>query len=360
MARRIAAIALAAATIVSGCATAPNEIAAPQTGSSAAQAAADAIDAGPQPDWVAGASADYPRLHYLTSRTGGDSAEQARQRALANLTDYFLIDTEAVGMTLQQATDAAGYELKRSHMGPSAQTVAAPEVERVLEKIEVVEQWFDNDANTYHALAAVPRNTAKGYLQDQIQALDEQTREYMKQARSDPDPFVQAGTIAMAWRAQQIRAQLQQSMQHADLTGRGIKPEFNLALIKQDAENLLTTLQIQPAGLEGEPNAERVAQLIRGGLLTQDLNPAAENADYMLRGSLETAVIGERNGWAVGHGTLKLVLTDKVTGRVLGSTEWQVEVPGLDEGAAIRRVYEKTEYMLKVKMRDVLMEMAMQ
>ncbi len=360
MARRIAATTLAAAIIYSGCTTIPNSLS-PQARAQHApdqSESATGIDSGPQPDWVSGESSEYPRLHYLTSRAQGDTPEQARRQALANLSAYFVVDSGAVGMSVQQAA-AAGYE-PRNNMDQSAPTVASPEADRILEKIEVVAQWFDSGSNRYHALAAVPRNTAKGYLQDQIEALDEKTREYMKQARNNPDPFVQAGKLAMAWRSQQIRAKMQDSMKRADLTGRGIEPQFNLSSMKQDAEELLTTLRIQPAGLEGEENAERVAQLLSGGLLTQDLKPAIENADYIMRGTLDAAVIGERNGWALGHGKLKLVLLDKPTGQVLGSTEWEVDVPGLDENAAIRRVYEKTEYMLKVGMRDVLMEMAMQ
>ena len=149
-------------------------------------------------------------------------------------------------------------------------------------------------------------------------------------------------------------------MQITDLTGRGIDAEFSLNLIRRDADNLLTTLQIEPTGLEGEANAQRVAEIIRGGLVTADLKPASKNADYVMKGTLEAAVIGERNGWALGHGKLKLVLSDKVTGAVRGTTTWEVDVPGLDENAAIRRVYEKTEYKLKKDMRNILMEMAMQ
>lgn len=352
------AVAALAVVILGGCATAPEQAPDAQAPQSSATAPRD-INAGPRPDWVDGESAAYPRLQYITSRTHGDTPEQARRQARANLAGYLLVDIEAIGMSRQQAADAAGYQPDLTHMAPDANTVAAASAGRVLQQIEVASEWLDRDNARYHALAVLPRNSARGFLQTQITHLDTQTREHMKQARSAPDPFVQAGRIAMAWRAQQIRAALQASMQRVDLTGRGIAPEFNLSLLRQDAENLLTTLQIQPAGSEGAANAEQVMQLIRGGLVTQDLRPASDNADYIMRGSLTAAVIGERNGWALGHGKLELELSDKVTGQPLGRTTWEVEVPGLDEHAAIRRVYEKTEYMLKVRMRAVLMEMAM-
>ena len=361
MARGLAATVVALALICAGCATKPSPVSSSTGTSAAATSAADqaAIDSGPQPAWVEGESADYPRLDYMTSRTRGETAEQARQQALANLGDYFVVDLGDFEMSPQQAADAADYQVLAADAA-AAERVGAPGVEQILDEIEIVDQWYDAQAALYHALAAVPRNLAKAFLQQQIEALDQRTQDYINQARRNLDPFVQAGKIARAWRAQQIRSQLQTAMQRADLTGRGMPPPFDLNLMRQDAENLLTTLQIQAAGMPDEPNAAEVAQLIKGGLITQELSPAEANADYILRGRLKAAVIGERNGWALGQGQLELVLADKVTGQVLGKTQWQVEVPGLDENAAIRRVYEKTEYMLKVRMRDVLMEMAMQ
>jgi len=153
---------------------------------------------------------------------------------------------------------------------------------------------------------------------------------------------------------------MQDAMHVVDLTARGIAAEYKLNLMKKDAINLITTLQIEPSGLAGEMNAARVTTMIRGGLATAGLRPTNVNSDYIMSGTLETAIIGERNGWAIGHGQLKLVLADKVTSEVRGTKTWEIEVPGLDGNAAIRRVYEKTEYKLKRDMRDLLMEMAMQ
>lgn len=363
MARSFAATALAIAIICTGCGA---TTATKQTTEATAQSSNTAetqgvvIESGPEPSWVGGESNEYPRVHYITSRTQAATPELATQQAIANITRHFVVDTSEFGMTLEQATVAANYELNTTNLDESAKTVAAPEVARVLEKIEVVSQWHDTANNRYHALAALPRNTGKGYLDSQIKALDKKTEALMEEARANPDPFAQAGFIAKAWRCQQIRSKLQGSMRVADLTARGIAPKYNLRLMKQDALNLLTTLQIEPSGVAGEMNAIEVATMIKGGLLTADLKPAVDVADYIMRGTLDPTIIGERNGWALGHGQLKLVLADKVTGEVRGTTVWEIEVPGLTEDHAIRRVYEKTEYKLKRDMRDILMEMAMQ
>ena len=364
MAKNIAVTTLAIAIICTGCASTPtaeSNQSASLTSHAAEQAVSQpTIASGPQPAWVDSESANHPRVDYITSRTQAETAEQASQQALANISRHFLIDTTAYEMPISQAIVGAGYELNTTNLPQSALTVASPEVKRVLQKLKIVEQWFDSANNRYHALAALPRNAGRGYLDNQIKALDEKTRDYMQEARSNPDPFVQAGKIAMAWRCQQLRGTMQKAMRVADLTGRGIAAEYKLNLMKKDAINLITTLQIEPSGLAGEMNAAEITNMIRGGLNTAGLRPTDVNPDYLMSGTLEASIIGERNGWAVGHGELKLVLTDKVTGEVRGTKTWQIEVPGLDENAAIRRVYEKTIYKLKKDMRDILMEMAMQ
>ncbi len=364
MAKNFTATTLAIAIICTGCASTPtNESSQTVTQTSKAakpSVSQPTISSEQQPTWLDGESANYPRADYITSRTQAETAEKASQQALANVSRHFLIDVTEYEMPVEQAIVGAGYELNTTHLPQSALTVASPEVKRVLQKLKIVEQWFDNTNNRYHALAALPRNAGLGYLDNQIKALDEKTREYMQEARSNTDPFVQAGKIAMAWRCQQLRGKMQEAMRVADLTARGIAAEYKLNLMKKDAINLITTLQIEPSGLAGEVNAARLTTMIKGGLATAGLRPTNVNPDYIMSGTLEASVIGERNGWAVGHGLLKLVLTDKVTSEVRGTKTWEIEVPGLDENAAIRRVYEKTEYKLKKDMRDILMEMAMQ
>lgn len=368
MARLTVAITLAVAIICAGCATSSQEKTSQQTAQQTAQSIEpkntnsnkQEIPSGPQPEWVTGDINEYPRVQYITSRTQASSATEADKKAIANISKLYIVDVTQFNMSEQQALDAAGYEINTIYQDASSPTVAAPEANRVLESIEIVERWHDNESGIYHSLAAMPRNTGKGFLQDQIEHLDQKTQDYMKQARNSPDPFVQAGKIAMAWRCQQIRSKLQTSMRVADLTGRGIAPKFDIKLLRQDVNNLLTTLQIEAAAHDGDEDAKIMVEMLKGGLKVAGLKPTKQNADYVIRGTLQATIAGERDGWALGHGELELMLSDKITGEQRGTTTWEVEVPGLDENHAIRRVYEKTEYMLKVRMRDVLMEMAMQ
>jgi len=320
------------------------------------------IITGEKPEWVDGDILAYPRLQYMTARAEGPTEEEAALEAQAKLAHLFVVDVDALNIPMQQAIDATGFQQITNLVGPESHTVASDQAERVLNKIDAAEVWLDASQGVYHALAVLPRNTGKGYLVKEIQLLDKRTQELIDEARNGQiDPLTQAGKMAKAWRAQQLRQVFETSLRtKADLTGRGIEPKWDSDTLEQDASGLLTTLQIEATGLVDDMNAQRVAQMIRDGLKVAEIKPPVNEADYVMRGTLDAQVVGAENNWAVGGGELKLALADKVTGEVRGTKTWQVKVPGLDENAAIRRVYEKTEYMLKVNMRDILLEMSMQ
>jgi hypothetical protein len=313
----------------------------------------------PQPDWVTGESKDYPRLDYLTARTQGATANEASLQAQAKLSRMFMADLTQYDMSERQALECAGYELNRTFQSETAMTVAAPEIERILGKIKVVDQWYDSNTKTHHALATLARNTSLGYLRSQIQMLDTNTQDFLKSGHESSDPLTKMGIMALAWRSQQLRTALQESMRDVDLTRRGIESQWELESLRKEINTLLVNLKIYPSGVAGDANAQLMSNTLNSALKTADLKPTTEKqADYLLSATVDVAIIGERNGWAVGQGTIKLVLADKEN-KTRGSKEWIIEIPGLDEEAARRRVMEKSEYTLKREMRNSLIDMAL-
>jgi hypothetical protein len=198
MIRILAATMLVIALLCAGCAGTTANVKNETTEPTQAEGVAAAPE--PEPEWVEDAAYDYPRMQYITARGEGDSAEAAAQHAMGHIAALFLVDTAEYDMDVPQAVLAADYELNNTYLGDSVQSVAAPDAKRLMEKIELAGQWHDVDNGVYHALAILPRNNGLGYLTEQIKALDEKTRAYMQDARSNIDPFTQAGMIARAWR----------------------------------------------------------------------------------------------------------------------------------------------------------------
>ncbi len=312
-----------------------------------------------QPEWVTGESKTYPRLDYITTRTQGTSADAAAQQAQSKLSQMFLIDLAQYDMSERQALESAGYGINRTFQSAEAMTVAAPEIERILDKIAVVDQWYDNSSNTYHALGALARNTSLGYLRSQITMLDANTTDFLKSASENNDPLSKMGLTALAWRSQQLRASMQESMRDIDLTRRGIEPQWKLENLSKDINALLVNLKIFPSGVTGDVNATAISNALNSALKIADITPATkEKADYTLSATVESSIIGEKNGWAVGQGTINLTIADKKNNQ-RNHKQWNLNVPGINEDAALRRVLEKSEYSLKKEMRNNLIDMAL-
>lgn len=356
MARLFTSSIIAITLLCMGCATtsqSKESVAKPATAATPA-----AAKQRPQPDWVTGESRDYPRLDYITVRAQGATAATAAEEAQGRLLRLFLVDLNQNEISERQALESAGYEINRTHQPADAATVAAPELARVIEKISVADQWHDSAANTHHALAVIARNTGLGYLRSQIQMLDTNTEGYLKLASESTDPLTRMGTTAMAWRAQQLRAALQESMQQTDLTRRGIAPRWELNRLGREIDTLLVNLKIHPAGVPGDVNEASLTHALTSALKISKITPAAlEKADYIISATVESSIIGEDGGWALAQGIVRLTIRDKEN-RERNHKEWTLKVPGIHEEAALRRALEKGEYTLKREMRNSLIDMA--
>lgn len=364
MARLLISSLVSIAFFCGGCATTESKETRPDNAAIKTAAAATAVPAAaaaprPQPDWVSGESKQYPRLDYITARTQAASTDEAAQLAKAKMSRYFMADLAQYDMSERQAQASGSYQINRTFQPADAMTVAAPEIERILDKITVVDQWYDSNTRTHHALAAMARNTGLGYLRTQIQMLDTNTADFLKNARESSDPFTKMGMTALAWRAQQLRASLQESMSNVDLTRRGIEPQWQVSSLQKEIDALLVNLKIQPVGAAGDANGEYMANVLDSALKVADLKPAsAREADYRISATVERSIAGEENNWAVGQANIKLILTDKEN-KERGHKEWTLRVPGISEDGALSRAQEKSDYTLKKEMRNSLIDMAL-
>ena len=313
----------------------------------------------PQPEWVSGESKQYPRLDYITSRAQADTVDAATQQLNTKISRMFMVDLAQFDISERQADVSGGYKINRTFQAESAMTSAAPEIERILGKIEIVDQWYDSSSNSHHVLAALPRSSGLGYLRSQIEMFDGRTETFLKKAKESKDPLTKMGQTALAWRAQQLRDTLQQSMREVDLTRRGIQPRWPLETLQQDINNQLVNLKIYPSGVAGDTHAKRLSDALNNALTIAELKPSNEKqADYKISATVNSAVIGEKGGWAVGQGTIKLKLSDKQN-RERNHAQWVIEVSGINSDAALLRVLEKSEFTLKKEMRNSLIDMAL-
>lgn len=295
----------------------------------------------PEPDWVSNESARYGRIEYIVKRAEANNAEQARQDARDKIIALFTYVDPAA-----KADSAALI------------AAAAPEI---VSSVTIADEWQNPDTKTFHALATLQRKHGEAYMKAKIPQLDQETQKLIDAAATkNIDPLRRTGLLAKALRAQKQRQYLQLSMRTVDVTGRGIKPVWDVVRIEADLEEQFKQLKIQPMGTsDDKAEAQLMVNLLTGGLKTAGLTPADTNhAEYLLKGKLTIDPKRLPNNWVSGQGVLQIELTERIAGLGRGEKKWNIEMPGLDEETAARRVTEKAEFTLKKEMHNVLLEIA--
>ena len=290
-----------------------------------------------QPDWVLGQSAQYPASRYLTGRGEADELAVARDRARADLAKVFSVkvsersqDTSSfsqTGSSVKGATSNNAMKVSRS---------LSVQARQILNGVEIAQTWQNPETREYYALAVLSRAKANTELRSQIADLDAGTRVYLTQARVSKDLLQKIAAATQAVRLQTERAGLQSELRVADITGRGMPPEWNLGKLKADKAALLARLRLSAAA-EGK-NSQAVKQLLAGALADAGFT-LSENADYVVTANLDYAALPPQDGWYWISGTLQVAMQGD--GNAHGVRRWQLKVSGSEPALAQQRLMDQ-------------------
>lgn len=314
------------------------------------------------PDWVAGTSAAYPAAHYLLGRGSAPDADQARERARADLVKILRVTVDSRSTERQRFSDAAGKQHKELTVERRIETRAMA----VISGVEIAEMWRDPASGVYHALAVLERAPAARRLRERIAALDREAMARVQAARDSRDPLAAIAAAQAAVLAQTQRAELSSLLEV--VAGVAPIPRWSLARLRADRDALLARLRIavtQPvsrAGPEGsregladgEMAAVLAAALARAGLQVT----APGEADYLLEARLDLQPPRRREGWYWVRGDLFLVLQRVADGRIRGHHEWPLKAVALDADLAQERIRAEAARHLREELLQVLLGFA--
>lgn len=324
------AIALLAAALLAGCASAPST-----------------------PDWVNGTSVKYPSSQYLIGRGAASTTEQAQERARADLAKIFQVAVAVEGEDVQtfsrSSSDAAPggqYEQR------TAQRITT-RTEQIVRGIRVAELWQDPVTKEHHALAVLQRLQAANALREEINRLDAATRDYIQQSRSASDLFVKIGAASRAIDTQSEREGYQRSLKVVDISGRGIESEWSSSQLVADRDALLKRVRIAarvPAG--ADPDLE---PLIRGALAASGfMTDGTDKPDFVLEARLTLNDLGRKEGWYWQRGSIEVTLIETAANRVRGTKSWIIKGSALNAAEARQRALQEADTMLKKDLRRTL------
>lgn len=303
-----------------------------------------------RPDWVDGTSSRHPSAQYLVGRGQAASAEQAQDRARADLAKGFEVAVRAESQDTQRFETGAGTQTQVTR-------VTATATDQVIQGIQIAERWRDETTDTHHALAVLARGPAVQRLREEIERLDAATRSYIEQAKNQSDPLAQIGAASRALAMSIERANVQKSLRVVDITGRGMEPEWSSTRLAADLDALLKRLHIATR-TTGEPNPA-FATALAAGVAAAGFSPATDaTGNYLLEGDLALTE-SEQEGWHWSRGTLSVHVTDSA-GRVRGNQRWNIKAAGQSAAQARERALEQAAGILKKELRGALVGFATQ
>lgn len=302
-----------------------------------------------RPDWVEGTAANYPNAKYLVGRGQAPSAEQAQDRARADLAKNFEVAVRVESEDTQRYESGAGYQAQVSR-------VTATAADQIIQGIQIAERWRDPKTGGHHALAVLPRGAAVLRLREETDRLDAAISSYIQQARTQDDVLAQIGAASRALALSQERAALQKSLRVVDITGRGAEPQWSSAKLTADLDGLLKRVRIATR-TSSDP---AFAEILAGSVAAAGFSPALEPAGiFLLDGELALGEPERQEGWYWSRGTLNVRLIDP-SGRVRGTHSWTIKAAGQIPAAARERALQEATSILKKELRATLVNFTTQ
>jgi hypothetical protein len=305
---------------------------------------------GGRPDWVAGKSAKYPDSQYLVGRGQADSAEDARNRARADLAK--ILEVAVSARTSDLTSFKSGAEGAKTESQVSRSVVTS--TERAVRGIQIAEAWEDPNTKSSHALAVLSRSQAAMGLRAEIERLDAATRGHVAQARNAPDLLAQVALASRALESQRERDAFQRTLQVVDPSGRGVEPEVSSGQLAADLAALLQRVKMRPEAADADLARMLSAALSQAGFVPE----AGAGAPYALTGSLKLDDLGLIDGWYWTRGTLEVQLAETASGKVRGNKRWEIKTSSPQKATAQRRALDEADAVLKRELRPAILGIA--
>ena len=309
-----------------------------------------------QPKWVDGRSKSYPEAQFLTATGSAGNPEDAKTRALANLSKIFEVRINDVGRDESEAWLQSNEQgAVQGNRQLTARYVDAFST-KMLEGAEIGEQWQDNETRQHFALAVISRAQLSNKLSGEIRKNDRYAQEKVAQAERSSDPFKAAQYYFQAQRAQVSRAALQRDLQIVDKTGVGIRPLWSVKDLDVRIDKALAVMQVMSNAdyeMENSPDVE-LEHALRGGITAMGMRFTDTQARYRLDGKLEVKAPEFRDGWYWYRGALEVNLL-RADSTVMATVRWPLKASGQSEAQAATRLKSDIQNLVSKNLRAALL-----
>ncbi|OGR99317.1 MAG: hypothetical protein A2V88_03825 [Elusimicrobia bacterium RBG_16_66_12] len=203
-----------------------------------------AAKAGSRPDWVDGNSRQYPRDKYLVGVGMGDDRATASDRARSEISKIFTTNVNVTtNLNESESSSKQGSKTENSFSQAISQSLQTAS-RKVLEGVEVAENWKDGATMQQYALAVLDRSKALAAVKDKIDDFDKQAQQWKSQMDSASDKVGKVKAAMKLLALLKARTELNGEVRVLDPGGKTIPSPFDEAAVRAEAAKTVAELDV--------------------------------------------------------------------------------------------------------------------
>jgi len=282
------------------------------------------VEMGQRPDWVDGASRQFPYTSYLTGVGHGAERQAAEDKARAEIAKIFYSDIQAGNRIYQEILESTVGGKSTSDENINFAEIIKVSTHKILSGIRVVQVYRDPGSQPeFFALAVLDRNQSRVMLKNKIQEMDGNIQQLLSAVRRQQDTLSRVKMLQDGIRKHALRQAYNTELRIVDPVAKGISPPFNITEIKSLLHNVLLKEFFIALSLEG-PGAEEVGQSIVEALNRKGYSVCDEidEASIVTRGLIQIKALPRgAAGWVFVRWEAYFDLVDRNGGAVFGSVQ---------------------------------------
>jgi hypothetical protein len=308
-----------------------------------------------QPDWVNGEPSSYPNSQYVVASGSASNTEQAKDRALANLTKVFELhirESSTTRQDVQLATRNGSETVDKSQRVSQNINI---QTNKIIDGARVAEQWKSPDL-TYYALAVLDRHQAGNNIREEMSRIDKEIDFELGSVEAKPGLLQKVAVYQRVLASQEKREALQKTLKVIDLSGQGAKSKWNSAELRAQMEVSLSALNMKPEILKDSVGG--LDKLLKGAMSKSGFPESSMVSNgYTLAAGLEvqSPILNQDWYWLRGTLTLRLTTND---GSVQGNKTWPLKVSAVSKGELNQRMMALVGRTLNQELKTTVIDFA--
>jgi len=317
------------------------------------------FDSSDAPVWVYSEPEKYANAKFLTATGSASKIEQAKARATSNLAKIFEVQVTDVSTVREDVRVNIEDDIETVKKDQRMASTVNLKTNKMMQGVQIAEQWFNSKEFTYHALAVLDRVQAGNNIRREMNRLDEETQYSLQQSEKRNDALLKIADLHTATILQRQWQGLQKSLKIIDLSGKGMPAQWSMAELDERLQQALRGLSLATS-VNGGHEADELASILQGAaskagfLVKKD----AGKSDYQLVVSLDQEEPIKRDGWYWFRAILKLELISQDDATVIGYQSWPLKVTAGDRSQLQARMRTAVSKKLDDELLDSMLEFA--